>query len=399
MGQKRHKNQPEQKATRPGRLELFADPRVEMAWAAIQTLPEGLLQEFEQLLHEYVTAPEKRKGVLGDRLARATSAVRDVATILEDETGDATVSVDAYERVRKQNRELGLPTAGSVRRWSGGSWNDVLRRARLKAVPDGDVLALSYGDKFAWEEVRDGVRACAEELRRHGLDPERHLGYQTFLGWGKRDDVLAMPGRRPRSRPPFNRFGGWLAVKDAALNGDGSPPTAGRGSERIGPARGYRYSDEELREAIREVAAHMGRTPRASEYGVERERILAAEEARGDPPRALPSYGKLLAHYGCWDTALADAGFVPHFSAGVNPATGRGYRLRDNKSFPDEQLIAGIQEAYAAKGEPFTMVAYAEYRAERNNISLSGQRLAAYATLWGRYKGWEAACKAAGIER
>lgn len=399
MGQKRHKNQPEQKATRPGRLELFADPRVEMAWAAIQTLPEGLLQEFEEYLHKHVTEPEKRKGVRADRLARATSALRDVATILEEETGEAKVSVEGYERVRKENRELGLPTAGKVRRWSGGSWNDVLRRARLKAVPDGDVLALSYGDKFAWEETRDALRACAEELRKHGLDPERHLSYQTYLGWANREDVRAMPGRRPQSRPPIDRFGGWLVVKFAALHGDGSPPSAGKGSQRIGPARGYRYSDEELRDAVREVAAHLGRPPRATEYRIERERILEAEEARGEPLRAFPSYGKILEHFGSFDTALADAGFVPHFSAGTNPVTGRGYRQKDAHAFPDEQLIAGIQEAYAAKGDPFTMTAYKEYRTERQGISHSGQRLPAYGTLWARYKTWAAACKAAGIER
>jgi len=74
---------------------------------------------------------------------------------------------------------------------------------------------------------------------------------------------------------------------------------------------GYRFSGEQIREALRAVSERLGRSPRTSEYQRERGAMLDEQHATGAPLRAIPSYNVINDRYPRWDDALVDAGLAP----------------------------------------------------------------------------------------
>lgn len=384
-------------AMRPPRGELFAHPTARALWAALMTLPESLIHVFALVLRDYLALPELRKSPHDRRVAQAIGALREAADALAAEGKSPLVSVEVYKGLRAERPEAGWPAEATVRRVLGGSWNEALRQARLEAVPEGDALITYEGGKFSPEELFDAVDACAKDMQAHGIDPEQSLSRHAYIAWANRTDVRARPGRRPVSEGVFQRRGGFEAIREVVLRG-GTPADIAALPLAAGLQRGYRYSPAERIEALQEVAAALGRAPRATEYRRVRDRILREERERGEPKRPFPGYVVIIRHYGSWDRALEDAGFEPFADSDTDPVTGRGRRVGATNIVTEEDMLEGLREAYAAKGEPFDTVVYKEYRAECAGVSASGRRIAAYITLWKHFGSFDAAVRAAGIE-
>ncbi len=137
-----------------------------------------------------------------------------------------------------------------------GNWNKALEAAGLEPRPGtGDLV---YSDEHLLNTLRD----LADEL-----------GHSPTV-----DEMLARPGL-PAPQTYINRFGSWNAALEAA----------GLKTRR----RTAIYTDEQLLQALRDLAAELGQPPSASE-------MLAR--------RDLPSPGAYQGHFGTWSKALAAAG-------------------------------------------------------------------------------------------
>lgn len=248
---------------RPPHGELFAHPAAQALWAALMTLPEALVQEFELLLRAYVALPELRESPQAVRVARAITALREAAEILSSGGEKPLVSVEIYRRLRAERPELGWPPEATVRRALGGGWNEALRQARLEAVPEADTVVVSNGGMFSSDEVVAAVSACAQELRAHGVDPDTEMTVSSYLSWAKRDDVRSRPGEAatvPRCPQALRRVESGQARRPARR----CPGHQGGCAARWSPARlslfGHRapQGDPRGREGSRPCAAGGG---------------------------------------------------------------------------------------------------------------------------------------------
>lgn len=395
---------------RPG--ELFADPAVSAVWAALLTLDVSLQHEFLARLRERLAVPEASGGSHVVRVARLVSAVREAHGLLLaqasadpgfDPTNPPALTEDAYNALRAGRRADGWPAASNLRRWVQGGWNDVLRRAMLSTVPDGDAtLTVTLGD-FTWPEVSGALLAFRDGRAGSGHPYPDDFSLSDMLAWARLPGVVALPGRRPRSVSPFDKFGGFLAVKEAALAGKDAPggnkPRRAARAGRLRPASGYGYCDDELRAAMAEVVAFLGgRVPTAGAFTQARKAILEAEAERGLPARAFPSYNKLIGRWRPWDAALVACGLAPYRDITVDALTGRSDRPNPpSNEIPDADLLAGLLEAFEDRGKPFSQGVYVQYVKERGRVAKSGRRLATYSCIYHRYRGvrggpWRHAC-------
>lgn len=385
----------------PRPRELFSDPTAGALWAALLTLDVGLQHEFLARLREKLAVPVLEGGTHQVRISRLVAAVREAEDMLLaqasgqpgfDPTRPPALTEDAYEGLRRTHPECGWPPASSARSWVQGGWNDVLRRAMVKTVDGGDALFVTCGGDYAWEEVAGAVSAFREHLLAKGHPDPTNFSLHDLLNWAKLPAVLTLAGRRPQSQGPFDKFGGFLAVKAAALAGEGPPDASAprRNSVRSGhvrPTSGYGYTDAELKAAVAEVVAYRdGRVPRSGEFRMARSAILMAEKRAGRPARAFASYNKLLSRWKPWDAVLVACGYPSVRDIEVDPETGSAPIEGPRNHIPDEDLLAGIREAFEQRGKPFNHGVYRDYVKDRAKVALTGKRLGTYACIYSRLR-------------
>jgi hypothetical protein len=203
--------------------------------------------------------------------------------------------------------------------------------------------------RFSRIELFEAVREAASDLGRPPSMPE-------FFQWVKRPNVLARPGRRPRSYHPFERLGGFQAVLVAAgviREGEARYGTDGR----LLPLR-YAYTREDMTRALAEVAARVGGQLTSSGYTRERTKMHDESRKSGDLV-SLPSADTIRDHFGTWKLAL-EAAELPSIAARVPPFTGSR-----RPSYTHNQKIEWLQRAWVELGEPFTIGAYITWRRGR----------------------------------
>jgi len=218
------------------------------------------------------------------KVQRAIAALVEAASLVEEE---GPLSRDRYLELRAATteRKREWPDAHSLTRWLGASkWNDALRRARLEAAPDGDMVVRQLGPRYKLDELTAALCECAAEI---GVPPS----FDAYISWAKRPEVRARPGRRPGSQQPFTRHGGFRKVLEKAgliRMGDGSASAATPDTGVIRTA-GYFLEEDELHAGLHEVAERLGHPPRVNEYIAERQKIYEETLAQGHP-RAIPAY-------------------------------------------------------------------------------------------------------------
>jgi hypothetical protein len=151
----------------------------------------------------------------------------------------------------------------------------------------------------------------------------------------------------------------------------------------------YAHTDEQLLDAIREVAGLLGRPPMWDEYVRERERILRETTAAGRP-RPLPAIATIQRRFGSLDAALEKAGLDPHRRRERIP---KGTPLAAKPRVPEPRLIAALRRAYADVGDPFTSNAYEAWRLaqiRRDPVGASEGLYPTYQTVQRRYGSWRA---------
>jgi hypothetical protein len=393
----------------PRHGQLFSDATAAAIWAALLTLDVALQHEFLAHLRDKLSVPGLAGGTHKIRIARLVAATCEAEGLLVaqasanpgfDPTSPPALTEDAYEALRKVHREFGWPPASTMRTWVAGGWNDVLRRALLTTVDGGDAVFMVSNTDYTWEEVASAVCGFRDHLTAQGHPDPTGFGFHDLINWAKLPQVLALPGRRPRSQSPFDNYGGFLTVKAAALSGEEAPRRAAPGecpsgaprpkavrSGHLRPASGYGYERPELKAALDEVVAYRnGSVPSAGQFTSGRREILAAEKQAGLPERAFPSYQRMLDLAKPWDAVLVACGYPPHREVSVNAESGLVTVVGPRNGIPFEHLCAGILEAFQQRGKPFNFSVYVKYIGERGKVSLAGKRMASYPCIYGRYR-------------
>jgi hypothetical protein len=393
-------NAPVHAAPLPLSGELLADPTAKAIWAALCTLEEGVKHLFLAHLRAHLVVAE-RETPQRTRVALAVTSLNEAHGVLMAEARASTspgehaperapeLTEPAYTGLRLTHPDRGWMAPSTIRRTSGGQWNEALREARLDTVSDGEVLTSYQGAAFEWAEVSKALCDFRDFRAERTAPLPEDFSLTDYYAWARRPDILRRAGRRPRSQVPFDRFGGFLAAKAAAFAGDGPSTVNGPRATRSGsvrPGAAYRYDDDQMKAAVDEIAARLGRPPRAGEFQREQREMLAEEADRGLPPRAVPSYNTIIKRWKLWDAALLAYGHEPNRPVTIDPDTGRGEPVGPRPHIPDEDLRAGIAEAFAAKGKPFNMNVYSAYVEERGRVSETGRRLATYSCLYQRYR-------------
>lgn len=375
----------------PPRGELFADPRLRLVWAAIGELDEGDRYELLDALREDTALHSDRSSPRARQRARGIADVRQAADILHEEKPDAGLTVPEYRRVRAEHPELKLTPDGTLRGWfGGGSWNDVLRAARVAVVPDGDALVREIGGAFSASECVQAVRDYVAEHPDDALP-----SVQRVCRWAALPEVEARPGRRPTSATPFERhFESWWKVLAAAelVADDGiSPALRARGARQVRPRSGRGYSPEQISSDLREVAGRLGRSPKTGEYIREREKIFDEEAEAGLPPRPIASYQCIQGRFATWDHALVKAGLEP-----IRDPRGHldPQRMAHGLRVSDEALLDALRRVRGEMAEPLAAGSYKRYRRSQLAEDPSRRRrgfLPSYDTYWKRFGSFDAA--------
>lgn len=365
------------------------EPEIAALRAFVTALPETAKRLVFDALADALTIPAEHRDIHTSRIARLIAGVREVATIVG---GPPTVA--QYRLTRAQRPDLGLAADTDLRRWADGTWNGVLAAASLGPVADGDIVAVAVGTQLTRGECLEAIRACTRD--QDGRPPT----YSQYLRWARRAEVRARPGRRPSSLSPFSRlFDGWLpALAASGVTTGGETPEDGDDSVRLRTQRGYRWSDEALGAALREVAERLeGRSPTTQAYTRQRQLVLDETRAAG-APRLLPGYIAFSRRWESWDAALEAAGLAPRGGRGVpseprRPHTPTGSRLRD------ERLTEVLRRARTQIEGPFTAGSFTAWRHEQMDTAASEGRwiepIPSYHAIWARYGGWGAAVRAA----
>jgi hypothetical protein len=349
-------------------------------------------------LGEHVAVHTDRSGRDSLQRARGIAHARAAAEILTAERPGAGLSVPEYRRIRAERPDLRLTPDGTLRGWfDGGSWNDVLRAARLPTVPDGDALVREIGGAFSAAECAQCVRDYAAEHPEDALPSVRRV-----CAWAASPEVVARPGRRPLSAGPYGRhFETWWDVL-AAARVVGEEPLSGRlrarGARQVPPSSGRNYTDEQIFTVLREVAGRVKRSPKTGEYRRERERILDEEAAAGLPPRPLPSYQTIQGRFATWDHALVSAGLEP-----IRDPRGRAdpKRIAHGHRVSDETLLDVLRRVRPLLDGSLTAGRYSRYRRDAIAADPSSRRpgyLPSHNTYWQRFGSFKAAVKLAFAE-
>lgn len=371
----------------PPRAERFENAACGPVWAAFLALPEGDKHLMLRALREHLAVTEERTGPTAVRQARLVAALRECAEILGH-----SPSVKEY-RTLQRGREGLWPPDGTIRRWVGGLWNDALQVARLDAVPDADVLIIEHGPQFTAEEAVAALRHCAQELKQVPV-------LSSYLSWARREDVRRRPGRRPKTVAVFQRLFGSHPGALVAAGLEGAPGRLGplREGVAIRSVRGYRWTDEQLAEALRETAEIVGGSPTVQVYiHVRTKRIDEAH--RQGRSLALPSYSAFHSRFRCWDAALAAADLPTRGGRGVASVPRRPGPPGTGRRYSDEDIFAAIRVCWMEIGEPFSSPRYTEWRAGQQEADTAAgrrvRRIPSYHVIWGRFGSWEAGVAAA----
>jgi hypothetical protein len=366
----------------PPRRELFAQPSARAVWAGICALDVSLQWEVLRELQVRLAAPDLLPNA---RVARCVLALKEAA----DNLGRSPGAQD-YEELRTgEFRAAGWPSAHTVRRVLAGDWNHCLSRAALDAVADGHAVVIELGSAFTEQEVIDALQACRNEL-------DRVPSLTEYLGWACTPEVKRRAGRRPLSQGPFDRlFGGYLNALGAAGLCDLESGTWNGQRSTVARGGAYRNTDETMRDALREVADRLERSPTTTEYVAERE-LIKKESMDAGRLRVIPSYQAIHRRFGGWTNALAEAG--------LEPVDGRRLRTErpelqgrpSKRRIPNDQIRAAIREAYVDVGDPFTADAYKAWQKQKvaaSSGTRTGQRYPSYHTIWSRHGSWDAATR------
>lgn len=377
----------------PRRRELFADPQAKIIWPAIMALPEPTQHDLLRELQLRLAVPQYRDSPQRVREARAVAALMEAHDLLfaeraEQATADDPVepitslalTVDDFDRLRRMHAERGWPPRSTLISWLGGSWGSALRAARLPTAPGGDAVKVRNGEDFVEAEAYAALRECAHD---YGHVPS----LTEYRRWASSEEVLRRPGRRPRSQYVFVRLAGsWQKALEASglLGQEASGPVQHTGAYR--PAA-YRFTPDQIREALREVAGRLERSPRSTEYTRERDILQREEERAGRPVIARPSYNVINRVYDTWDDALVDAGLEPLGGR----ATMRGCRRQPAPAkWTDDELWAVLARCVADfNGDYVPARFYMSWRKRQDNV----QTVPSYDTIRDRLCGdhgrWE----------
>ena len=174
-----------------------------------------------------------------------------------------------------------------------------------------------------------------------------------------------------------------------------TPGRAGGGTTGHRRRSGYEYTSAQVRAAMREIAARLGRSPKTTEWPAERDRLLDEEAEKGLLPRPFPSLGLIQNRYATWDEALLDASLEP--TNGKHNKQDCGDR-RTGRRVRDQDIIDAMREAYLKLGPPFTSTAYQRWRTEQiaeDTKQRRYRRIPRYCAIWARYGNWANACTVA----
>jgi Homing endonuclease associated repeat len=330
------------------RLRVFTDPAAEVVWAGVMALDVALQHEvLRELASTIAVAPADRLSSASNKIRAAVAALREAHDLL-----GRSPSVRDYKELRERFPELELPPESNIRLWLGGGWNDCLQRCLLPTVSDGDFAYATLEEDFKEDELTTLILACAHDL-------DKRPSYQDFKGWVRRPDVAKRFERRPMSRAPFARLGGWPSFLEKA----GIVATVQRIDNPIirSIPRVYAFEKHEMLDALREVTERLsktngGRSPRINEYDGERIAIHKESLAAGTP-RALPSSGTIYNAFGGWDKALIEAGLEPLGGRATrsNPSARRA-------TYSREQKAQALLDAWAEIGDPFIEDRYLDWR-------------------------------------
>lgn len=322
----------------------FEDDRLEMVWAALQTLDVGLryvvLRELATELNSLRLEPRSAQG----RVRAAIVSLNHATDFL----GEAPTE-PAYRALREGRPELRLMPDATVRRLLGNiSWQECLRRAFLAAPSDGDFVKRAGAAPFVEEDVLQALRECVHD--RGGRIPTFH----DYAAWVTDPVVRARPGRRPTSLSVFLRFAGFRAcLRSAGFDID--PRQRVDSAGRIVPLR-RGYADHELLDAVQARAAELGRTPTSAEY-----RDLREPNARnvraGGIADAGPSLTTLVERFGSWSEVVAAAGLAP---LEPRPKTRKPAHRRPR--YTAAEKLEWVWKAWVAIGSPLTPAAYKSWR-------------------------------------
>lgn len=352
----------------------FQNPELEIVWAAAGPLDIAQKMALLERLAEE-TAQSFLTTSAGARETRAVVALCECRSLLGH-----SPSVGEYERERQLNPQYGWPPEATVRRWLGaGSWNKALERAGLNAIAGGDVIVRQrLGSAFSTDEAILALQLCAHDL---GAVPTWHELYF----WSNRPDVMAMPGRRPRSIQVYIRlFDSYpLALKAAGLCGEGTAAVSSRGVFRtVG-----RYAYEDFLNAICEVASRIGHPPARGEYRRERRQIEDESLAAG-APRTIPGEDVIARAFGGdWSAAIVAAGLADVATA----------RLSRPPRYTDEELIETLREAREEIGD-LTSTGFKKWRVQtiaEAEAAGTPRYIPSFELIRQRFKTWNAALEAA----
>jgi hypothetical protein len=374
------------KTTRPKHVRHFKHPEAEVIWSAVMTLAEPAKHEVYEHLADHLVVGRGRTRRHNERREAAIAALREVAEILGH-----SPSVRDFRGVLHEHPEYGWPNDSAIRRWFGNaSWNECLAEAGLGRVADGDFVGATTGHMFSLEDLVRAVKLCAEEVKM-AIPPQT-----VFLGWAGRRATQLNHDRIPRSLHPFDRYGGYHVVTTIG----GIRPENGAivyPDGTIRPAK-LRYSDDDMREALREVAARLGRSPLTREYRAEREAIRK-ESAAADGLRTLPTWGVIRTRFGTWDEALSEAG-LEAVNGRVNGMRRRDYVRKGGVRFTDDELVAWMWRAFNDLGGPSGTTTL-KYKPWRLRVKAEAETRGEYLTIPGyeafraKYGTWEKAKLAA----
>jgi Homing endonuclease associated repeat len=262
-------------------------------------------------------------------------------------------SLAEYRELRIRSPELALIADTTIRRVLGPTWNDCLQRALLDGVSEGDFLTCTRTSPFTLDEIVTAVHEYVDE--HDGCIPATEL---EFLAWAHDPKVQARPGRRPLDYRTFARFDGFEAVLRA---GGFATEGARRHRARRGICQVCRYSDDELRAAVQNVAATLGRNPSSSDYFAAHGQCIERLKATGEG-RILPGLQALHSRWGPWPNVLIEAGLLSTETSRVPRRT----------RYSEAELITWISRAWVSVGEPFTQNAYRTWR--RNEFKSAAAR-------------------------
>ena len=368
-------------STRP-HWQRFDRKEVEVCWAAIETLDiADKLTLLRELATEVAAAGAKR----GNEYEKVVAAVMSLRTA-DEVLGRPPTQYD-YRRLRAELPELNLVPDGTLRRWLGGDWNQCLTRALLDTVSEGDFVTLCEGDQFSEEELVEAIRMYMAE--HEGRIPT----FSQLMIWTHMPSVRAQPGRRPLSNAPFRRLGGYPAV----LERNGIVSKDARRFDLRGRMLplAWRFTDEELRAAVNDIAREPGDPPREADYRDAREaqRIrVAAGNASAET--ILPAVSTLKKRFGpTWADVLEAAGQPRVEAMRAARAPPRHSRVRWNR----DPLVEAVKKAWVDIGEPFTKPAYTSWRQRKLKLAAENDeplRIPHAEVICRTFGGWPEACDA-----